>query len=99
MGNPLSNKGMRTAGWQPRGSKNDPPEVKSVRMNEIFDGCVDFLEWLAPLLDMSYQEIQCLAIRDFDARGHPDTGRFVPVSVAQDEAIRGGLIKARRGWE
>ena len=26
-------------------------------MNEIFDWCVDFLEWLAPLLGMSYKEI------------------------------------------
>ena len=26
-------------------------------MDSVFDWCVDFLEWLAPLLDMSYKEI------------------------------------------
>ena len=26
-------------------------------MNAVFDWCVDFLEWLAPLLAMSYEEI------------------------------------------
>lgn len=26
-------------------------------MNAIFDWCVDFLEWLAPLVGMSYKEI------------------------------------------
>lgn len=57
MGNSLSNKGMRTAGWQPRGSKNDTLIVKSTAMNAVFDWCVDFLEWLAPLFGMSYKEI------------------------------------------
>lgn len=26
-------------------------------MDTVFDWCVDFLEWLAPLLGMSYKEI------------------------------------------
>ncbi len=26
-------------------------------MNAVFDWCVDFLEWLAPIVGMSYKEI------------------------------------------
>ena len=57
MGEPLANEGKRTAGWQPRGSKNDPLSGKSTAMNAVFDWCVDFLEWLAPIFGMSYKEI------------------------------------------
>ena len=40
---------------------------------------------------------QRLVIRDFDARCHPDTGRFVPVSVAQVESTRGEVDQGEAG--
>lgn len=35
----------------------DPPGCHDDRVNAVFDWCVGFLDWLAPLLGLSYEEI------------------------------------------
>ena len=80
------------------GSKNDPPEVKSAYMNEIFDWCVDFLEWLAPLLGMSYKEINVwlfMILMPGVILIQVVLCLYLWRKLRRSEA---GLIKARRGW-
>jgi len=49
--------------------------------------------------DLQYelQGNQRLAIRDCDAGDHPDTGHFVPVSLAAPEAARGAADQNGEG--
>ena len=80
------------------GSKNDPPEVKSAYMNEIFDWCVDFLEWLAPLLGMSYKEINVWLFVILMPGVILIQGVLCLYLWRKLRRSEAGLIKARRGW-
>ena len=80
------------------GSKNDPPEVKSAYMNEIFEGRVDFLEWLAPLLGMSYQEINVWLFVILMPGIILIQGVLCLYLWRKLRRSEARLIKARRGW-
>lgn len=80
------------------GSKNDPLDVKSPCMNEIFDGCVDFLEWLAPLLGMSYQEINVWLFVILMPGIILIQGVLCLYLWRKLRRLEARLIKARRGW-
>ena len=80
------------------GSKNDPPKVKSAYMNEIFDGCVDFLEWLAPLLGTSYKEINVWLFVILMPGIILIQGVLCLYLWRKLRRLEARLIKARRGW-
>ena len=67
-------------------------------MDKIFDWCVDFLEWLAPLLGVSYKEINVwlfVILMPAVIFIQSVLCLYLWRKLRRSEA---GLIKARRGW-
>ncbi len=67
-------------------------------MDKIFDWCVDFLEWLAPLLGVSYKEINVwlfVILMPAVIFIQSVLCLYLWRKLRRSEA---SLIKARRGW-
>jgi len=67
-------------------------------MNEIFDWCVAFLEWLAPLVDMSYKEINVWLFVILMPGIILMQGVLCLYLWRKMRRLEARLIKARRGW-